>query len=171
MNSTLAAIGSAVVSIQRACDTMDRKLDTVLRRVTDLELYQQRLESKVDQLLNRQQQVALIPQIQAEGDDIQPAIPDIYTIAPTDITSMMESAKSCGNFAAALTKRFSPELFGHENLRYFYNWNGGGPQKNPGLDPARKEIRQYTMQMYPEMRRDDIFQSSVINSVNELLCL
>lgn len=30
ITSTIAAIGSAVVSIQRACDTMDRKFDTVL---------------------------------------------------------------------------------------------------------------------------------------------
>ena len=30
ITSTMAAIGSAVVSIQRACDTMDRKFDTVL---------------------------------------------------------------------------------------------------------------------------------------------
>ena len=42
-----------------------------------------------------------MPQVQADGDEIQPTIPDFYTIAPTDL----ESAKSASNIAAALKKR------------------------------------------------------------------
>ena len=46
-----------------------------------------------------------MPQVQADGDEIQPTIPDFYTIAPTDLASMMESAKSASTIAAALKKR------------------------------------------------------------------
>ncbi|VDI54594.1 Hypothetical predicted protein [Mytilus galloprovincialis] len=36
-----------------------------------------------------------------------------------------------------------------DNLRYFYNWNGGGKHGKRELDPARREIiRQFTVRMY-----------------------
>ncbi|CAG2201051.1 unnamed protein product [Mytilus edulis] len=99
-----------------------------------------------------------------------PAIPDLYNIPNEELTRIKVSAKSSGNFAAALTKRFFPELYGMDNLRYFYNWNGGGKHGKRELDPARREIiRQFTVRMYPEVRQEDIFRTNVINAVNEML--
>lgn len=63
--------------------------------------YEFRIHDGYDQLLCRQPQAAPMPQVQADGDEIQPTIPDFYTIAPTDL----ESAKSASNIAAALKKR------------------------------------------------------------------
>ncbi|CAG2194352.1 unnamed protein product [Mytilus edulis] len=49
--SALAAIGSAVTSIQKNIDTMNRKNYTVLRRLTDLEVMCTRLARQQDQIL------------------------------------------------------------------------------------------------------------------------
>ncbi|CAC5377373.1 unnamed protein product [Mytilus coruscus] len=136
--SALAAIGSAVTSIQKNLDTLNKKVDTGLPAVVD--------------------------------DQQVPAIPDLYNLPNEELTRIKISAKSAGNFAAALTKRFFPELYGMDNLRYFYNWNGGGKHGKRELDPARREIiRQFTVRMYPEVRQEDIFRTNVINAVNEML--
>ncbi|VDH89900.1 Hypothetical predicted protein [Mytilus galloprovincialis] len=166
--SALAAIGSSVTSIQKNLDTMNRKNDTVLRRLTDLEVMCTRLARQQDQILAGQHR----PTIPAAVVDDQqvPAIPDLYNIPNEELTRIKVSAKSSGNFAAALTKRFFPELYGMDNLRYFYNWNGGGKHGKRELDPARREIiRQFTVRMYPEVRQEDIFRTNVINAVNEML--
>ncbi|CAC5392036.1 unnamed protein product [Mytilus coruscus] len=127
-----------------------------------------RLASQQDQILARQHR----PTIPAAVVDDQqvPAIPDLYNLPNEELTRIKISAKSAGNFAAALTKRFFPELYGMDNLRYFYNWNGGGKHGKRELDPARREIiRQFTVRMYPEVRQEDIFRTNVINAVNEML--
>ncbi|CAC5384752.1 unnamed protein product [Mytilus coruscus] len=153
--SALAAIGSAVTSIQKNLDTLNKKVNTGL-------------ESKQDQILSRQHRTT-IPAVVVDNLQV-PAIPDMYNLSNEELTRIKVSAKSAGNFAAALTKRFFPELYGMDNLRYFYNWNGGGKHSKRELDPARREIiRQFTVQMYPEVRQEDIFRTNVINAVNEML--
>ncbi|CAC5392040.1 unnamed protein product [Mytilus coruscus] len=166
--SALAAIGSAVTSIQKNLDTLNKKVDTGLRRLTELEVMHKRLASQQDQILARQHR----PTIPAAVVDDQqvPVIPDLYNLPNEELTRIKISAKSTGNFAAALTKRFFPELYGMDNLRYFYNWNGGGKHGKRELDPVRREIiRQFTVRMYPEVRQEDIFRTNVINAVNEML--
>ncbi|CAC5412069.1 metK [Mytilus coruscus] len=102
--SALAAIGSAVSSIQKNLDTLNKKVDTGLRRLTELEVMHKRLASQQDQILARQHR----PTIPAAVVDDQqvPAIPDLYNLPNEELTRIKISAKSAGNFAAALTKRF-----------------------------------------------------------------
>ncbi|CAC5397735.1 unnamed protein product [Mytilus coruscus] len=153
--SALAAIGSSFTSIQKNLDTLNKKVDTGLRRLTELEVMHKRLESKQEQMLPRQHR----PTISAVLDNDQqvPAIPDLYNLPNEELARTKVSAKSA-------------ELYGMDNLRYFYNWNGGGKHGKRELDPARREIiRQFTVQMYPEVRQEDIFRTNVINAVNEML--
>ncbi|XP_071137281.1 BEN domain-containing protein 3-like [Mytilus edulis] len=128
---------------------MNSKNDTVLRGLTDLEVMCTRLARQQVKILAGQHRptIPAADKNQGFGKELQP-----------------------GNFAAALTKRFYPELYGMDNLRYFYNWNSGGKHGKRQLHPSRREkIRQFTVRMYPEVRQEDIFRTNVINAVNEML--
>ncbi|CAC5424536.1 unnamed protein product [Mytilus coruscus] len=93
--SALAAIGSAVTSIQKNLDTLNKKVDTGLRRLTELEVMHKRLASQQDQILARQHR----PTIPAAVVDDQqvPAIPDLYNLPNEELTRIKISAKKiCG---------------------------------------------------------------------------
>ncbi|CAC5390420.1 unnamed protein product [Mytilus coruscus] len=116
--SAIAATGSAVTSMQRNIDTLTKKQDAVLCRFTNVELHNQRLERKIDQLLTRQHG-PIIPDVVAATNQQVPAISDVYNLTNDELISIKDRTKSPGNFATALTKRFYPELYGMENLRFF----------------------------------------------------
>ena len=95
-------------------------------------------------------------------------IPPEYSITTESLRNIRQSASGAGNFGLKLVKKLFPELFGPENLRFQYNWYGGGQNNKKRLDPQRTEIiRGYIMLFYPEVRDSDMFKRTVVNSVNE----
>lgn len=168
IHSAVSAIGSAMTSLQKSCDGINKKLDTALKRISDLEIGQTRLENKVDQILCRPVTAPIPDPLPDQDGNLN--IPDAYHINNDELISFEQSTKGPGNFAARLTKRFFPELFGNDNLQFWYNWYGGGKHAKRELDPTRKEvIRRYTNQHHPEVRRDDIWRERVVPKINELL--
>lgn len=90
------------------------------------------------------------------------------TLNLSRLEMIKEKALTGGNFAALLVKELLPRLYGPDQLRHQYSWKGGGVLGKKPLNGEIKElIRKYVCQFYPECQNKVVFQSVVINSVNE----
>jgi hypothetical protein len=95
-------------------------------------------------------------------------IPVQYRLSVDELHGINESAQGKGNFAKLVVERLFPELFGPDNLRWLYNYNGGGARAKKELDPKRKEyLVQYVLFMYPELQEKTMWASVVVNTINE----
>lgn len=97
-------------------------------------------------------------------------IPEKYCIPDEELTEMNRECKSAGNFGGHLVKLLFPELFGPNNLKFFYNWNGGGKLMKKELDQTRKMvIRKYVTHFHPSVRAPEAWRNQVVPKINELL--
>ena len=79
------------------------------------------------------------------------------------LLTLKGKSQSAGNFAALVIRELKPHLFGPENLRQLYNWNGGGVNGKRGLSPNTKTaVSNYTTMFYPECQKEDYFRDTVI---------
>lgn len=91
-------------------------------------------------------------------------------ISGDKLTILRESAYSAGNFESLLLKKSMPHLFGQENLRNMYNWNGGGINANRQVcQRAKLAVRKYVVHYYPGCRKEETFRNVVVHKVNEAL--
>ncbi|XP_022298204.1 uncharacterized protein LOC111107333 [Crassostrea virginica] len=75
-----------------------------------------------------------------------------------------------GNFAVNISRRLWPELFGEGDLRFQYNWYGGGIHNKKELDPVRKSVvRKYVCFFYPEVASEDAWRERIVSRINESL--
>ena len=65
-------------------------------------------------------------------------IPPEYVLSADVLQDMNNESNGAGNFAAHLTRKFFPELFGPGNLSFMYNWFCNGKLKKCALDSVRK---------------------------------
>ena len=95
-------------------------------------------------------------------------VPPEYEIDLMSLRQINTDSKGPGNFAKKLVEKLFPELFGPDNLRNSFSYNGGGPKKKLALDPVRKMvIHRYVLYFYPELSREVSYQNVVINTINE----
>ena len=129
-----------------------------------------KMNSKLDHLLTRRTtQAAPIPVDLTDSAGLD-GIPEMYHIPANQLSSLESRTKGPGNYAAHITKLLFPELFGVDNLRFWYNWFGGGKHGKRELDPARREvIKRYTHYYFPSARREETWRSEVVPKINELL--
>ncbi|CAG2217351.1 unnamed protein product [Mytilus edulis] len=105
-----------------------------------------------------------------DDTDEENTIPEEMVIPGDGLTILKDRAHSAGNFASILLKELMPQLFGQENLRNMYNWNGGGINAKREVCPrAKLAIRQYVNHYYPECRKEETFRNVVVHKVNEAL--
>ena len=96
-------------------------------------------------------------------------IPSHCRIAAEDLIKIKRQSKSIGNFAALLTMRLFPELFTTDNLRFRFNYNGNGHQKEALETQRRSYLQRYMLYFYPHLTDSKAYHSSVIDHVNEIL--
>jgi len=162
--STLSAILASLSKLHKHNDVIDKRL-------TDIEVQITKINSKVDHILTRPTtQAAPIPVDLTDNSAGLDGIPEMYHIPANQLLSLESRTKGAGNFAAHITKWLFPELFGVDNLRFWYNWFGGGKHGKRELDPARREvIKRYTHYYFPSARREETWRSEVVPKINELL--
>ncbi|XP_076079768.1 uncharacterized protein LOC143049888 isoform X1 [Mytilus galloprovincialis] len=161
-------------------------LDTILRgvtrlnmKVTDIDNRLKTLEAKHDihheesRRGRRQETPWSAPP--ADSDDGSEATHTIahpagMVIDQDRLLTLKGKSQSAGNFAALVIRELKPHLFGPENLRQLYNWNGGGVNGKRGLSPNTKTVvSNYTTMFYPECQKEDYFRDTVIQKINESL--
>ncbi|KAK3093361.1 hypothetical protein FSP39_014551 [Pinctada imbricata] len=75
-----------------------------------------------------------------------------------------------GNFAVKIVERLFPELFGEDNLRFQFSYNGGGISDKKSLDGVRLGyIRKYVCHHYPEVKETKAWKMMVVTHINERL--
>lgn len=62
-------------------------------------------------------------------------IAEQYTLSHEELRSIYQASSGPGNFAAHLTSRLFPELFGASQLKHEFNWKGGGKNHKKPLYP------------------------------------
>ncbi|KAH3714649.1 hypothetical protein DPMN_057338 [Dreissena polymorpha] len=96
-----------------------------------------------------------------------------HTLSPEELRNLLQESSGSGNFAAHLTSRLYPELFGMSQLKHEFNWHCGATatrSRYPPPRPQRKEaIRHYVGVFYPEALVETVSCDSLIPKVNELL--
>ncbi|VDI43641.1 Hypothetical predicted protein [Mytilus galloprovincialis] len=145
------------------------------KRLKAMETEQHKLHAKQDNLehlLTTQRQAT--PGLLAVGSDNESdeenTIPADMIIPDDRLNILKDRAHSAGNFASILLKELMPHLFGEENLRNRYNWNGGGINAKREVCPrAKLAVRQYVNHYYPECRKEETFRNVVVHKVNEAL--
>ncbi|XP_063415535.1 mucin-2-like [Mytilus trossulus] len=161
-------------------------LDTILRgvtrlnmKVTDIDNRLKTLEAKHDihheesRRGRRQETPWSAPP--ADSDDGSEATHTIthpagMVIDQDRLLTLKGKSQSAGNFAALVMRELKPHLFGPENLRQLYNWNGGCVNGKRGLSPNTKTaVSNYTTMFYPECQKEDYFRDTVIQKINEIL--
>ena len=163
MASTLSAILASLTKLHK-------HNDVIHKRQTDIEVQINKMNSKLDHHLTRRTtQAAPIPVDLTDSAGLD-GIPEMYHIPANQLSSLESRTKGPGNYAAHITKLLFPELFGVDNLRFWYNWFGGGKHGKLELDPARREvIKRYTHYYFPSARREETWRSEVVPKINELL--
>ena len=96
-------------------------------------------------------------------------LPSHCKIPADDLMKMKRHSKSIRNFAAYLTIRLFRELFTSDNLRFGYNYNGVGHQKEALESQRRSYLQRYMLYFYPHLNDPKAYHDSVIDYVNEIL--
>ena len=106
--------------------------------------------------------------VASDGDEFQD-IPAPHRLSTEQLFKIQAHSRSVGILATKLISRLYPELFGDDNLRKKYNYNGYRGEKME-LDRQRKTyFQRYILFLHPELQDSKAFQSRVVNPVNEFL--
>jgi hypothetical protein len=162
-------MGRDIDKLKRQREADRRSLDEILENQRVQQGMLEYLVATMNKLVadSQTRQTGTAPTQQSTGDMDVPAE---YAIEPMVLKELYTDSLSAGNFAARLTQRLFPELFGAANLKFQYSWHGGGNKKKSELCPIRKNIiRKYVTYYFPEVTGDTAWKDSVVAKVNELL--
>lgn len=110
-------------------DDIVKAIAATNKRLTENTVVQVRLERKVDQLLSERATANVaepIAQVQVTPADIE-NIPSEFALG-SDLLDTLRRTSTCpGHFAAQTLPTVFPELFGPDQLRLLYNWDGKLP--------------------------------------------
>lgn len=132
---------------RQTIDMMNRKLDASNRRTASLELQLKTVLANTNVLIDVMRKLAnensVICQMPSGSDDdptdsTPQGIPEEFQLEDSYLRKTLRESRNSGNFAVNLTRRLFPELFGEGQLRFEYNWYGGGKHTKKELDPVRK---------------------------------
>ncbi|CAC5388209.1 unnamed protein product [Mytilus coruscus] len=144
------------------------------KRLKAMETEQHKLHAKQDsleRLLTQSQATPGLLAVDSDNEtDEENTVPADMIIPDDRLIILKDRAHSAGNFASILLKELMPHLFGQENIRNMYNWNGGGINAKKEVCPqAKLAVRQYVNHYYPECRKEETFRNVVVHKVNEAL--
>lgn len=144
------------------------------KRLKAMETEQHKLHAKQDsleRLLTQRQATPGLLAVDSDNEtDEENTVPADMIIPDDRLIILKDRAHSAGNFASILLKELMPHLFGQENLRNMYNWNGGGINAKKEVCPrAKLAVRQYVNHYYPECRKEETFRNVAVHKVNEAL--
>jgi hypothetical protein len=169
-----------VKELRETVDVMNKKLDAANRRTVSLEFQLKTVLANTNVLIDVTRRLAsessVVPQIPS-GDEDNPAdsstqqgIPEEFQIEDSNLRKLMRESRNAGNFAVNLTRKMFPELFSEGDVRFGYNWYGGGKHAKKELDPTRKQIiKRYVCFFFPEYKSEDAWRERVVTKINECL--
>ena len=167
--------------IDTTTSVLNKKVEVLNQRSLTLESSLREIRRIVDrqQASVHQPQQSTVTQQEREAHDeenihVPPDINDgiltSYSIPMETLRQLVTSTSSRGNFACRVVERLFPELFGPDNLRYGYSYNGSYSYRKKALDPTRlKTVKKYLLYFYPELKDAMLYQKTVIDSINERL--
>ena len=80
------------------------------------------------------------PSVDSDGSEATHTIanPAGMVIDQDRLLTLKGKSQSAGNFAALVIRKLKPHIFGTENLRQLYNWNGGVSTEKGGKDGSKQ---------------------------------
>lgn len=159
-----------IEKLRRQGESQTRLLNEILSNQHKQQQMLELLLSKMSEIQDNATQVPGVPVAISHPDIDEETVPSDYAIDSDVLREMARESSSAGNFAAHLMQKLFPELFGVANLRFQYNWYGGGVLKKKELCRACKNvIRQYVQFFYPEVGDETVFRDTVVPKLNEIL--
>lgn len=152
-------------------DAILKKLDVANQHIITLETLIRKGNCNTDTIIDiaRSYSTKLPVSEPREETSADPTgIPDEYAISESELRNM--ESRNGGNFAVHLTRRLWPELFGEGNIRFNYNWYGGGQLNKEEMDPIRKEVcKKYVCYFNPEFKVEESWRERIVPRINECL--
>jgi hypothetical protein len=168
-----------IQELKQTVNELNKKLDLANRRTASVELMVKTALVNTNTLIAVMRKLtgestAQIPPPEKEDD--QPGsstpqdIPEDFHLDESSLRKLLRESRNAGNFAVILIRKLFPELFGEGDLRFQYNWYGGGKHAKMELDPTRKQlIRRYVCFFFPEYKSEDAWRERIVTKINECL--
>ncbi|XP_053395801.1 BEN domain-containing protein 3-like [Mercenaria mercenaria] len=131
MQSQLNALEAHVRTLTRDVEKLRRQGEARDKRQQAIIDNQRKTHQLLECLItnmesNKQQNIQTSTPTEITDDE---SIPQQYQIETDELRMLKNDTSGPGNLAAHLVQRLFPELFGETNLRFHYNWTGGGNLK------------------------------------------
>ncbi|XP_061185032.1 uncharacterized protein LOC133193061 [Saccostrea echinata] len=179
VHSALMCMMKKMSDMQQTIDILNKKVDASNRRSAAYEATLKTLLGNTNILIDigrnsereRPQETPTVTSEPTGDDNLHVSdIPEEYKFEDSELRQIVRDSRNAGNFAVNLSRRLLPELYGEGNLRFQYNWYGGGKHNKKELDPVRKTVvRKYVCFFYPEVASDDAWRERIVSRVNESL--
>ncbi|XP_062592664.1 uncharacterized protein LOC134254135 [Saccostrea cucullata] len=166
--------------IRKSDDVFNKKVSATNTRVTGLEAQMNTVLTNINILIDlvrngglqqpTTQAVNIIELNSTDSDSASTGIPEEFQIPDAELREILRDSRNSGNFAVNLCRKLFPELYGEGNLRFDYNWFGGGKLGKKELDPRRKSvIKRYVCFFYPELQSEENWRERIVTKINESL--
>ena len=177
MHSALTSIVTKMSEMQQTIDVLNKKVDAANRPSAAYEAFFKTIVGNTNILIDiarnlKQKRQQETPRVSEETDERLPVIeiPEEYETEDSEFRRFMRDSRNAGNFAVNISRRLWPELFGEGDLRFQYNWYGGGIHNKKELDPVRKSVvKKYVCVFYPEVASEDAWRERIVSRINESL--
>lgn len=95
-------------------------------------------------------------------DSAPQGIPEEFQLEDSYLRKTLREYRNSGNFAVNLTRRLFPELFSEGQLRFDYNWYGGGKH-------TKKDHQEIRVLFFPEFKSEEAWRERIVIKINEYL--
>ncbi|XP_052719442.1 mucin-2-like [Crassostrea angulata] len=186
-DSLVGGLLKEVSDLRKSVDIVNKKIDATNRRTTHLETLLTTAIANTNiiiDIIRRQSSDNTLTQLnsamhsQTSAEETPSSTPTTEGIPPefkiddSELRVLVRESRNAGNFAVNLTRKLFPELFGEGQLRYEYNWYGGGKLAKKELDPVRKQVvKQYVVYFFPEFQSHEAWRErqQLVPKINECL--
>lgn len=184
-DSLVCGLLKEVSDLRKSVDIVSKKIDATNRRTTHLETLLTTAIANTNIIIdilrrqssdNTMKQLNSVMHSQTSAEETPSSTPTAEGIPPefriddSELRVLVRESRNAGNFAVNLTRKLFPELFGEGQLRYEYNWYGGGKLAKKELDPVRKQVvKQYVVYFFPEFQSHEAWRECVVPKINECL--
>ncbi|XP_062600089.1 uncharacterized protein LOC134261694 [Saccostrea cucullata] len=178
--ASMQAIMRELRDIRKSDDVFNKKVSATNTRVSGLEAQMNTILTNINILIDLVRNGGLQqPTTQAvniselnstDSDSASTGIPEEFQIPDAELREILRDSRNSGNFAVNLCRKLFPELYGEGNLRFDYNWFGGGKLGKKELDPRRKSvIKRYVCFFYPDLQLEENWRERIVTKINESL--
>lgn len=167
----LQSIDAAQSAMAKDIDKLKRQGESTTRKLTEIIENQRIIKEFLERLVvNTSVATPSVTQVTTEGEMTTEDVPPQYVIEDCVLRQLHKESSGAGNFASKLVLQLFPELFGVGNIRFQYNWYGGGKLQKTELCPVRKRVvKKYVVYYYPDVAAETVWRDRVVPKVNELL--